>query len=230
MSRRNLTAIFAIVLLGMLLVACGPIPVPSASISTPTLPEAFPPTLTSSTTPTATNPPTSIPSPTLTYTPLPPPLMEIFPQVDSGEKFVYINNGGLLTDNFISKQNCVHSGSYGLQLSYDMKGAGNGGWGVQWINTPAKHFDISGYSTLSFWVKGASGDETFQIGIKDTRGNEPKIESVTLFLVTSDWSQVAIPLTMFKGIVSTSIENMNFGFNKNHATGSICIDDISLIP
>lgn len=180
--------------------------------------------------PTATIAPTITTIPTSTNTPLPPPLVEIFPQVDGGEKFVYINNGGLLSDRFVPTESCFHSAPYGLQLSYDMKGDGNGGWGVQWNKALAKYIDASGFSTFAFWVKGTYGGEIFQVSLKDAGGNEVKIESDTLLIVTTDWILVKVPLNKFKGVNTTSIENINFGFNKNHGTGSICIDDISFMP
>ena len=180
--------------------------------------------------PSSTEMATATITPTLTNTPPPPPLVEIFPQVDSGEKFVYINNGGSLSDRFVPAESCGHSGSYGLQLSYDMKGNGNGGWGVQWENAPAKYIDASSFSTFAFWVKGTIGGEIFQVSLKDTGGNEVKVESDTLIIVTNEWVLVKVPLGKFKGVNTTSIENVNFGFNKNHGTGSICIDDISFLP
>lgn len=180
--------------------------------------------------PTATFAPTITTTPTLTNTPLPPPLAEIFPQVDGGEKFVYINKGGSLSDRFVPIQSCFHSAPYGLQLSYDMKGDGNGGWGIQWSNAPAKYFDASSFRNFTFWVKGTYGGEIFQVSLKDTSGNEVKVESDTLLIVSTDWIHVEVPLGKFKGVNTTSIENVNFGFNKNHGTGSICIDDISFTP
>lgn len=180
--------------------------------------------------PTATFAPTSTALPTLANTPIPPPLAEIFPQVNGGEKFVYINNGGSLSDRFVPTESCFHSAPYGLQLSYDMKGDGSGGWGIQWNNAPAKYFDASSFRNFSFWVKGTIGGEIFQVGLKDTSGNEVKVESDTLLIVSTDWIHVEVPLGKFKGVNTTSIENVNFGFNKNHGTGSICIDDISFTP
>lgn len=213
------SALLLCIVLSLTLVSC--LPPPPEPTTTPQ------PTSTPDST--LTPQPTSIPSPSLTNTPLPPPLVEIFPQVDGGEKFVFINNGGSLSDKFVPTQSCLHSGSYGLQLMYNMKGTGNGGWGVQWSNSPAKHFNASSFSAFTFWVKGTGG-ETFQIGVKDTSGNEVKVESDTLLIVSSDWLQVILPLSNLKGVNTTSIENVNFGFNKNHGTGSICIDDISFTP
>ena len=220
---------FEIALLTFLIVACSPIPIPNPL---PTLTNTVAPSATNTSTSTPsikTNTPTPTNTPTSNNTPLPPPLVEIFPQVDGGEKFVYINNEGSLSDKFDLKGNCVRSGTYGLQLMYNMKGDGNGGWGVHWNNSLAKHFNAFNFSAFTFWVKGTGG-ETFQIGIKDTSGNEVKVESDTLLIVSSDWLQVIVPLSNFQGVNTTSIECVSFGFNKNHGTGSICIDDILFTP
>lgn len=194
----------------------------------PTLEPTHTPTLTL----TPTLPPvptsTSTPPPSLTPTQPPPPLVEIFQQVGDGEEFVFINQGGILTNEFVPTQSCIHSGVYGLRLTYDMKGAGNGGWGVHWVNSPAQRFDASDYTAFVFWIKGASGGEIFQVGLKDTRGKEVKVETKPLVVVSPNtWSEVTILLTKFEGVDTSSINNLNFGFNKNHGSGSICLDDIS---
>jgi hypothetical protein len=202
------------------------IPTPTIDLFTQTTP--IQPSFTPSLEPTATA--TMTPTKTPTNTPPPPPLTEIFPQVGGGEKFLFTNSGGSLTNTWATVETCIHSGFYGLQLSYDMKGAGNGGWGIQWDNAPEKHFDASMFHTLTFWVKGTNGGELFQISLKDTNGNEVKIESDTLLIVSSDWMPVAVSFDKFSGVNTASIENVNFGFNKNHGTGTICVDDISFSP
>lgn len=207
-----------------------PTPTPTMAavliVSTPSPTE----TLTATATSTPTFTPTPSPTVTPTNTPPPPPLVEIFPQVDGGEEFVFINFGGLLTNEFVFAQNCAHSGPYGLRLTFDMKGEGNGGWGVHWDNAPAKHFNASGYTAFTFWVRGASGGETFQIGLADTGGKEVKVESKSLVVVSSDWMMVTVPLDKFKGVNTTSVKNISFGFNRHHGTGSICVDDIAFVP
>ena len=83
---------------------------------------------------------------------------------------------------------------------------------------------------MTFYVKGIEGKETFQIGLLDsstTAGKEPKIESKGKYPVSAKWTKVSIPLTQFKGVKMNSLKNLNFGFNKAHGTGSICIDDIA---
>ncbi len=178
-----------------------------------------PPTLTYTSTPTST--------PTSTKTPLPPPLAEIFPQAGDGETFVFVNPPGLLTDRFV--QNCVHSGPYGLRLNYEFSGVGNGGWGVSWENAPTSHFDASVFTALVFWVKGASGNEIFQVGLKDTSEKEVKVEAKPLVVNISDWTQITISMSKFKGVKTDLVRNVNFGFNLSHGSGSICIDDIAFV-
>jgi len=184
--------------------------------------------------PTAT--PTATPEPTATFTPLPtitstppPPLFEIFPQVDGGKDFVYINNGGELTPTIIPNQNCIHSGVYGLQLTYAMKEKGNGGWGVLWDNSPSKYFNASGFNAFVFWVKGAVGGEIFQVGLKDINGNEAKIESIKLVVVSRDWMKATARFSDFNGVNVASLQNVNFGFNQSHGSGSICVDDLAFV-
>jgi hypothetical protein len=111
-----------------------------------------------------------------------------------------------------------------------MSGAGNGGWGVQWANAPSERFDASAFADLTLWIKGTSGGEIFQIGLKDTDGNEVKVESEPLVVVSaSEWRPVTVPLSRFsdEGVNITSIENVNVGFNRDHGSGTICVDDVA---
>jgi len=176
--------------------------------------------------PEATDAPT--PTPDVTA-PAMAPLTEIFPQVGAGEAFVYINNDGELNYRYVELDRCRHTGAYGLQFIYDMSGDANGGWGVNWDTAPGGKIDASEFSELVFWVRGTSGGETFQIGVKDTDEREVKVESDRLILVSaSEWRQVRAPLSAFgdHGVSLASVRNVNFGFNRNHGAGTICIDDI----
>jgi hypothetical protein len=177
------------------------------------------------------------PSPTVTASPnpdnMPPPLplAEVFPQVGEGEEFVYINNdkSDSLKKQFVDDVECRHSGPYALKLTYRFTGGGNGGWGVSWKNTSAGSFAGSEFNYLSFWVKGLAGKERFQVGLKDKRGRENKIESDSLVVNISDWARIVIPLNKFRDVDLSSIENINFGFNINHNSGDICIDDVAFV-
>jgi hypothetical protein len=191
-----------------------------------------PPTSTPPPTPTPMETPTPAPTATPTFTPTPgPPLPEIFPQAEHGEAFDWAVEGGEFTARYVESEECRHSGPYGLRLTYAMSGAAaNGGWGVHWVNTPAGRFDASGFSDLVFWVKGMSGDETFQIGLKDTDKREIKVELDPLVVVSASvWKSVTVPLSRFsdEGVNIASVENVSFGFHRGHGSGTVCIDDIA---
>jgi hypothetical protein len=177
-------------------------------------------------TPTPTPTPELTPTPTITPTPV-PPLVEVFPQVGEGDEFVFMNEGGELDTRVVESEACRHSGRLGMRLEYAMSGEGNGGWGIHWVK-PAEYFDASRFSEFVFWVKGTSGGETFQIGLKDASGKEVKVESETLLIVSSsEWRQVRVPLSKFTDVNTASVENVNLGFNRDHGSGTICIDDIA---
>lgn len=189
--------------------------------------------------PTETLPPTIAP----TNTPLPLPLTEVFPQSAEGREMVFLNINGTPTpepnsnqegpfrSEFAIDENCIHTGIYGLRISYNMTGQNSGGWGVHWINEPlATHFDASEFESLTFWVKGLAGEENFQVSMKDTSGNEYWIESRLFVVVSKNWNMVSIPLEQFQKVNTSSIENLAFGFNHTHESGSICIDDMAFVP
>jgi len=110
-----------------------------------------------------------------------------------------------------------------------MKGQGNGGWGVHWDKAPSKYFDASGFNAFTFWVKGASGGETFQIGLKDISGKEVKLESIKFVVVSSKWMEATALFSDFEGVNVASLQNLNFGFNTSHGSGSICVDDLTFV-
>jgi hypothetical protein len=175
--------------------------------------------------------PAVTPSPNPENAPPPLPLAEVFPQVGEGEEFIYVNQDkpDSLKKQFVDDGECRHSGPYALKLIYKFTGGGNGGWGVSWRNTSAGSFDASGFNHLNLWVKGQTGRERFQVGLKDTRGKENKIESDSLVVSISNWARIAIPLNRFRDVDLRSIENINVGFNSNHGSGIICMDDIAFV-
>lgn len=44
-----------------------------------------------------------------------PPLLQLFPQVDGGEAFIFKNEDGILTDQYATE--CAHEGEFGLKLT-----------------------------------------------------------------------------------------------------------------
>ena len=95
------------------------------------------------------------------------------------------------------------------------------------------NIDISGYRTLSFWIKGAEGKEQLRIGLKNRKGKESKLV-LGAYLdkgISTIWRKVSIPLTAFAGVSDmSSMENLSFIFeNKyNSSKGKIYVADFVL--
>jgi hypothetical protein len=158
------------------------------------------------------------------------PLRAIFPQVGDGKAFDYRNNGGGLQASYTKDADCRRSSRpVGLRLTWDMRQTGrpSGGWGVLWNGSPSGGFVASSFKHLVVSVKGAEGGERFQIGLRDRRGREVKLESEELAAIgASGWTRVAIDLDGFAGVERTAIVNVNLGFNRSHGAGQVCIDEI----
>jgi len=81
--------------------------------------------------------------------------------------------------------------------------------------------DISGYQTLSFWIKGKKGGETFELALNDTISNKREdavvIGSIYRYLpqgVTTEWQQVLVPLDDFFGPDMARVYSLVFQFNE----------------
>ena len=110
-----------------------------------------------------------------------------------------------------------------LKLTYEIVPGGWGGF-ICFLDG----LDASKYEFLSFKVKGEKGGERFEIGIKDTSGVEKKIQIENYAKLTTEWQKVSIPLSEFKDVNLSSLENINFAANETHGKGTVYIDDIEL--
>ena len=99
-----------------------------------------------------------------------------------------------------------------LELRYKKAGDGGpygkGGWcGYYSVikEGPRKYYDASSYQYLTFYVKGAKGEENFKIGVADEtwfqREDSMKSEQISVYLkdkkITTEWQQAKIPLEDF---------------------------------
>ena len=93
--------------------------------------------------------------------------------------------------------------------------------------------DLSRYATMTFWIKGAKGGETFEIGINDTISNKREdaviVGSINRYLpegVTTKWQQVVVPLEDFFGADLSRVYSIVFNFNEE-GQGTFWIDGLS---
>jgi hypothetical protein len=165
-------------------------------------------------------------------------LSRIFPQATAGKEFLWAHPDNAVKATFdgaCAKPRLINAfgflnTSFGLKLEYGLVvNMRNGGWGVHWDNAKTKHFDASEFDHFTFWVRGASGDELFEIGLKDTNARETKIESKERIPVDKlrNGVEVNIPLAEFKDVDKKSLNNISFGFNSSYGSGSLCIDNIA---
>lgn len=132
----------------------------------------------------------------------------------------------------------AYEGVVCLKIEYDVTMPGSFSGYTTPLTPTGK--DLSAYTTLSFWVKGASGGEFFKIEMKTNTGTYTTASVyVSDFLdggVTTSWRQVVIPLHNFANIGTwTSAKELGFVFENVQATnngspvaGTIYIDKIEL--
>ena len=132
-----------------------------------------------------------------------------------------------------------------LVIRYDKQNTGGsngaGGWCGYYsvLKVGPKYFDASGYTKLTFWVKGDKGGENFKVGMADRRweqvGDSVKSEEIGAYLkdkkITTEWQQAAIPLDAFfidmKEVASFSICFESECFPDGKGQGTIYIDEIA---
>jgi len=133
-----------------------------------------------------------------------------------------------------------------LMLKYDKKGTGGpygmGGWCGYYtlLKTGSTYFDASGYSSITFYVKGANGDENFKLGLSDRHwdqvGDSVKSEDVTKYLpegkITTEWQKATVPLDAFfldfKELASIAICFETDCFENGVGRGTVYVDVLKL--
>ena len=93
--------------------------------------------------------------------------------------------------------------------------------------------DLTSYSTLTFWIKGKRGSETFELGMNDTISNKREdavfVGSVSRYLpggVTTAWQRVIVPLEDFFGPDLSRVYSLVFNYNEE-GQGEFWIDGLA---
>jgi hypothetical protein len=140
----------------------------------------------------------------------------------------------------------AHEGTGGLMIKYDKKAKGgpydSGGWCGYYtlLKTGAKYFDATQHRNITFWVKGATGDENFVLGVSDKHwdevGDSVKSEEIGNYLpggkVTTEWQKATVPLSAFmvnlKELASIAICFEGSVLPGGAGTGTLYVDDLAL--
>jgi hypothetical protein len=102
---------------------------------------------------------------------------------------------------------------------------GKGGY-CSWI-IPLNGYNATSKKQITFWVKGEKGGEQYVAGIKDRNtisGQEPKVSKTA----SASWTQVSIPMDMFKRQNLSSLEY--FSLNFTVGSGTIYVDQLIFTP
>lgn len=135
-------------------------------------------------------------------------------------------------------------GGKSLMLKYDKKGEGGpygmGGWCGYYtlLKSGNNYFDASGYEAITFYVKGAKGDENFRVGMADRHwdrvGDSVKSEDIGNYLpngkITTEWQKATVPLEAFfldyKEVASIAICFETDCFPDGAGRGTVYIDTL----
>jgi hypothetical protein len=143
----------------------------------------------------------------------------------------------ICTASYTDAAGVVFGGSgHSLRLDYNVYGNNT----FSGYYTDLAGADLSDFTHLTFWVRGASGGEYFKIELKNNASDaNRKIARVYVsdFLdggVTTAWQQVAIPFHNFANIddwtsmseLTIVLENGQSAINGSPRSGTIYIDDI----
>jgi hypothetical protein len=140
----------------------------------------------------------------------------------------------------------AHDGTGALILKYDKKAKGgpydSGGWCGYYtlLKSGTRYLDATPYKTVSLWVKGATGQENFVVGIADRHwdevGDSVKSEEIGKYLpagrLTTDWQKATIPMDTFlvdyQQLASLAICFEGSIFPGGAGKGTVYLDDLML--
>jgi len=92
--------------------------------------------------------------------------------------------------------------------------------------------NLSGYKTMTFFIKGQNGGESFELGMNDVISNKREdavyVGAINRYLtkgVTTEWQLVKIPLSDFYGPDLSKVYSLIFHFN-DIGEGTFWVDEI----
>ena len=93
--------------------------------------------------------------------------------------------------------------------------------------------DLSKYKTMTFYIKGEKGGETFELGLNDVISNKREdavfVGSIYRYLpkgVTTEWQRVTVPLSDWFGPDLSRVYSIVFHFNET-GKGAFWVDEVA---
>ncbi len=114
-------------------------------------------------------------------------------------------------------------GSYAI--SYTLP---SGGWTL-WETYLPGGLDVSDYTFLSFYIKGANGGEKVNLYLADGGDRMAYVDVEAYVAIATDWTPVRIPLQAFEGLALTDLTKVKFVFEWEPMTGIIYLDNLRFV-
>jgi len=151
-------------------------------------------------------------------------IMDVVPQLAVIRRAPYPSTatGATLTAQRCTAGVCVQSGTFGLQLDYQVPPGTFASY-----NFESARFNAGSATQLELWAKGAAGGERFEVVLwSNCSGPFPGRPPTALIQVTSVWQRFVIPMADFRPFVSpSSLCRLSIGFNDAiHPGGRIHLD------
>jgi len=119
-----------------------------------------------------------------------------------------------------------------LKLDHDKQSTGWCGYFTLLNQVDGEYYDLTKYKSVSFFVKGKRGGETFEIGMADRNwlniGDSLKAGQVDKYLpagITTQWQEVKIPLDDFGKLDFSQMGSFVMNFNKKQKS-AVYIEDL----
>jgi len=133
------------------------------------------------------------------------------------------NSGTILETTYIT--NGTYDNSPGsCAISYTLP---SGGWAL-W-ETYLLGLDVSDYTFLSFYVKGANGGEKINLYLADGSDRVAYVDVEAYVPIGTDWTPVRVPLQAFEGVALTDLTKIKCTFEWEPMTGTIFLDDLRFV-
>ncbi len=125
---------------------------------------------------------------------------------------------------FFNGQN-AYEGTNALEIDYSVPGDGR--WASYW-SRPNTSINVSGYTDLRLWIKGAAGGEKFKVELVDTAWHGVYITLCPGFEngATNSYQEAVIPLSAFAGANLNNVAGINVVFDRSPYSGIVYIDTI----
>ncbi len=122
-----------------------------------------------------------------------------------------------------------------LELNYNKKATGWCGYYIRLGKFGEDYFDMSPYKKISFSVKGATGNEQFELGLVDLKrdiiGDALKTGSILNYLphgLSTEWQHVEMPIEDFDLLNLKKMVSLVVNFHEV-GVGKVYVDDIKFL-